>query len=216
MTELVIFDLDGTLLDTIHDLGNSVNYALQKNGFPLHDIETYRYFVGNGITKLIERSLPDDQKNVEIIQRVRQDFMIHYIPHSEDLTRPYQGIPELLYTLQQKGIQLAVASNKVQLATERVVNHFFPSVHFAAVLGQREGFPVKPDPSILLSIMEQTSISKVNTLYVGDSGVDVLTAKHAGLSFVGVLWGFRPQSELEALGAVSFVHTPDEILHYIE
>jgi phosphoglycolate phosphatase len=215
MTQLVIFDLDGTLLDTIEDLANSVNFALKKNGFPLHLVENYRRFVGNGVTKLIERALPDDKKNTETIEQVKKDFILHYIPHSEECTHPYKGIPELLAVLHQKGIQLAVASNKVHEATARIVKHFFPDIPFSIVLGQREGAPVKPDPSIMLSILEQTAIPKEDVLYVGDSGVDVLTARNADLSFVAVLWGFRPKEELEAKGAVRFVQSPDEILKFI-
>jgi phosphoglycolate phosphatase len=215
MTQLVIFDLDGTLLDTIEDLANSVNFALKKNGFQLHAVETYRRFVGNGVTKLIERALPDDKKNAETIERVKKDFILHYIPHSEDYTRPYTGIPELLAALHQKGIQLAVASNKVHEATERIIKHFFPDIPFSVVLGQQEGIPVKPDPAIMLSILKQTAIPKEAVLYVGDSGVDVLTARNADLPFVAVLWGFRPKEELEAKGAVRFVQSPDEILKLI-
>jgi phosphoglycolate phosphatase len=216
MTQLVIFDLDGTLLDTIEDLANSVNFALKKHGFPQHEVTNYRRFVGNGVTKLIERALPDEKKNQETIERVKKDFMLHYVPHSEECTHPYPGIPELLKQLHQKGIQLAVASNKVHVATERIVNYFFPDIPFSVVLGQRDGFPVKPDPSILLSIMEQTSISKDKVLYVGDSGVDVQTALNADVSFVAVLWGFRPKEELASFGADAFVDFPNEILDFIK
>lgn len=216
MTQLVIFDLDGTLLDTIEDLANSVNFALQKNDFPLHEVETYRRFVGNGVTKLIERALPEGSRNAATIDRIKQDFLAHYVPHSEECTHPYPGIYTLLKQLQQKEIQLAVASNKVNVATERVVKHFFPDIHFAAVLGQRDGFPVKPDPSILYAIMEQTSVAKERILYVGDSGVDAMTAQNADVPFVAVLWGFRPKEELEAKGAVNFVQTPEEICKFIQ
>ncbi len=216
MTQLVIFDLDGTLLDTIEDLANSVNFALKKHGFPQHDVETYRRFVGNGVTKLIERALPDDKKDGETIERVKKDFIVHYVPHSEEYTHPYQGIHELLKQLHQQGIQLAVASNKVHVATERVVKYFFPEIPFSVILGQRDGFPVKPDPSILQSILELTAIPKEKVLYVGDSGVDVQTALNADVPFVAVLWGFRPKEELEAKGAIRFVQSPDEILKFIQ
>ncbi len=216
MTQLVIFDLDGTLLDTIEDLANSVNFALEKHGFPKHEVETYRRFVGNGVTKLIERALPEDSKDGETIERVRKDFIVHYVPHSEECTRPYPGIPEMLKQLHQQGIQLAVASNKVHVATERVVKHFFSDIPFSVILGQRDGFPVKPDPLILNSILEQTSIPKEKVLYVGDSGVDVQTALNAEVLFVAVLWGFRPKEELEAKGAVRFVKSPDEILKFVQ
>jgi len=216
MKKLIIFDLDGTLLDTIVDLGTSVNIALKKYGFPEHDMETYRFMVGNGITKLIERALPEDQREASTIEQVKHTFLNHYLPHSGDYTRPYPGISELLTALQRKGILLAVASNKVQAATENVVSHFFPTIHFENVLGQRDGIPTKPDPSILLSILDQTGCQADESLYVGDSGIDVITAAQAHIPFVGVLWGFRPKEELASLGATSFVSTPEEILSFLE
>ena len=216
MTQLVIFDLDGTLLDTIEDLANSVNFALKKHGFPQHEVETYRRLVGNGVTKLIERALPDEHKDRETIEGVKKDFILHYIPHSEECTRPYPGITEMLKQLNQRGLQLAVASNKVHVATERLVNYFFPDISFSVILGQRDGFPVKPDPSILQSIFELTSVPKEKVLYVGDSGVDVQTALNADVPFVAVLWGFRPKEELEAKGAISFVSKPEELLFFVE
>ncbi|MGC9151391.1 MAG: HAD family hydrolase [Microbacter sp.] len=216
MKKLIIFDLDGTLLDTIADLGTSVNIALRKHGFPEHDIETYRFMVGNGLTKLIERALPDDQRDVFVIEQVKQTFLNHYLPHSGDYTKPYPGIQELLLKLQNQGIRMAVASNKVHEATEKVVAHFFPSIHFDIVLGQREGIPTKPDPSILFSILAHTGCNANETLYVGDSGVDVVTATNAGIAFTGVLWGFRPKEELASFGATSFVSTPKEILSLLK
>lgn len=216
MKKLIIFDLDGTLLDTIVDLGTSVNIALEKHGFPQHDMETYRFMVGNGITKLIEKALPEDQRDSATIEQVKHTFLTYYLPHSGDYTQPYPGIQELLAALKTKGIRLAVASNKMQVATENVVSHFFPSIHFDVVLGQREGIPMKPDPNILLSILQLTDCHADETIYVGDSGIDVLTAINANIPFVGVLWGFRPKEELASLGATSFVSSPNEIFSFIE
>ena len=147
MKKIVIFDLDGTLLNTIADLATATNQALQHFGYPTHPIEAYRFFVGNGINKLFERALPEAERTEENVLRIRSQFIPYYNVHNADLSTPYPGIPELLGTLQEKKIHVAVASNKYQSATEKLINHYFPSIHFDAVLGQREGIPIKPDPS---------------------------------------------------------------------
>jgi phosphoglycolate phosphatase len=215
MTRLVIFDLDGTLLDTIEDLGTSTNYALALHGFPTHSIDAYRFFVGNGMTKLIERALPETARDESTIIRVKSDFMRYYAAHAEAKTKPYPGIPELLHKLNEQNIALAVASNKVHAATVRLIGHFFPEIHFSVVLGQRENFPIKPDPAIVSQILHQTGVSREEALYVGDSGVDVRTAINAGVPAVAVLWGFRPKSELEEKGATCFASHPSDIISLI-
>lgn len=197
MKKLLIFDLDGTLLNTIADLAHSTNYALEKNGFPTHHLEEYNYFVGNGINKLFERALPEGEKTEENIAKIRQDFLAHYDVHNADASRPYEGIPELLQALQDKGIQLAVASNKYQAATTKLVGYFFPNIRFTAVLGQREGIKTKPDPGIVSEIREKAHVEAADTLYIGDSNVDMQTAINSGVDACGVTWGFRPASELE-------------------
>lgn len=197
MKKLVIFDLDGTLLNTIADLANSTNHALALLGYPTHPTETYPFMVGNGINKLFERALPEGEKTEENVLRVRQAFVPHYDRHNADDSRPYPGIPELLESLQTAGIKLAVASNKYQAATEKLVAHYFPGIRFVAVLGQREGVKVKPDPVIVYDILETAQIAKEDVLYVGDSGVDMQTAINAGVTSCGVTWGFRPRAELE-------------------
>ena len=212
MTKLVIFDLDGTLLNTIDDLATSTNYALQCAGYPQHDLFAYRYFVGNGINKLIERALPYDKKTESEIARLRKDFVEYYGKHMCDLSRPYEGIVSLLEALQERGIALAVASNKYQEATRKLIARFFPQIDFAVVFGQREGIPVKPDPAIVYDILRVTGVEKEETLYVGDTNVDMTTAINSGVRSVGVTWGFRPQLELEESGAKAIVHHPDEIL----
>lgn len=197
MKKLVIFDLDGTLLNTIDDLAQSTNHALQTLGYPTHEESAYHLMVGNGINKLLERALPEEERTEENILRMRKEFIPYYDRHNMDRSRPYPGIPQLLKYLQAQGILLAVASNKYQSATVRLIDAYFPTLRFAAVLGQRDGVNVKPDPAIVDDILEITGVAKENTLYVGDSGVDMLTAANAGVTACGVTWGFRPRAELE-------------------
>ena len=149
MKKLVIFDLDGTLLNTIADLAAATNQALQYYGYPTHETEAYRFFVGNGINKLFERALPEGERTEENVLKIRSQFIPYYDEHNADLSRPYPGISELLKTLQQQGIMIAVASNKYQAATRKLIAHYFPEINFVEVLGQREGIPAKPDPSIV-------------------------------------------------------------------
>lgn len=215
MKKLVIFDLDGTLLNTIYDLAQSTNFALAENGFPTHEVAEYNYFVGNGINKLFERALPEGERTEANIARIREKFLIHYDQHNADKSRPYEGIPELLETLDKRGILLAVASNKYQAATQKLVTHFFPQIHFAAIFGQREGVPTKPNPQIVEDILGITNIGINETLYVGDSGVDMQTAHNSNVEACGVTWGFRPIKELEQFHPAHIVHTPEEILKLI-
>lgn len=215
MKKLVIFDLDGTLLNTIADLAHSTNYALEKNGFPTHEIHEYNYFVGNGINKLFERALPEGQKTPENIQAIRQDFLIHYDKHNADLSRPYEGITDVLEILQKEGLKIAVASNKYQAATEKLVPHFFPGIRFVAILGQREGISTKPDPTIVYDILKQANAGKEDTLYVGDSNVDMQTAINAGVDACGVTWGFRPVNELQDYHPKYIAEKATDILRYV-
>lgn len=212
MKRLVIFDLDGTLLNTIADLGQCTNHALQTLGYPTHDIPSYRFMVGNGINKLFERALPEAERTQENVLRVRREFIPYYNRHNTDLSRPYPGIPELLARLREQGIQVAVASNKYQEATEKLIRHYFPDIPFAAVLGQREGIPVKPDPAIVEDILRTTGIPREAVLYVGDSGVDMQTALNAKVEACGVTWGFRPRTELEAFAPAHIADRVEEIL----
>ncbi|WP_455585349.1 HAD family hydrolase [Bacteroides sp.] len=212
MKRLVIFDLDGTLLNTIADLANSTNHALKKLGYPTHELEKYNFMVGNGINKLFERALPEKERTEENILRVRQEFIPYYDKHNADESRPYPGIPELLETLQTKGIQVAVASNKYQAATEKLIAHYFPNIQFIAVFGQREGVKVKPDPTIVEDILRIAKVEKEEVLYVGDSGVDMQTAINAGITSCGVTWGFRPRTELESFSPNHIVDKAEEIL----
>ena len=209
---LLIFDLDGTLLDTVADLAASTNYALNLCGYPIHETKAYKFFVGNGINKLFERVLPEGQKTEENILLIRHHFLEYYTIHNADLTTPYPDIVDLLLTLQNRGIKLAVASNKYQKGTEKLIQHFFSEINFVAVFGQRENVPSKPDPTIVFDILKLAKVEKPNVLYIGDSGVDMQTAQNSGIDAVGVTWGFRPRIELEEFSPTYIVDNPSGIL----
>lgn len=216
MKKLVIFDLDGTLLNTIADLAAATNQALQHCGYPTHETDAYRFFVGNGINKLFERALPEGERTEENIGKIRSLFVPYYDEHNADLSRPYPGIPELLETLQQQGVMIGVASNKYQAATRKLVAHYFPHIRFVEVLGQREGIPAKPDPSIVYDIIKEAGVEKEEVLYVGDSNVDMQTAHHAGVTAIGVAWGFRPRAELAALHPAHIIEKAEELLPLLD
>lgn len=211
MNKIAIFDLDGTLLDTIADLAAAANHALDSFGYPTHETNAYRFFTGSGLNMLFFRALPEDARNEEEVLKVRQAFVDYYRLHSEDTTAPYSGIRELLMDLSAQGVALAVASNKYQEATRELVAKYFPEIEFAAVFGQREGIPVKPDPRIIEDILLATGYSKENVFYVGDSDVDMLTAKGAGVKGIGVTWGFRPKEELQLHEPFAMADTPSEV-----
>ena len=215
MKKLIVFDLDGTLLNTIADLAEATNYALQRCGYPTHDTDAYRYFVGNGINKLFERALPETERNETNILRIRSFFIPYYNIHNADLSRPYPGIPHVLETLQAEGISLAVASNKYQEATEKLIRHYFPQIGFVRIFGQREGVPTKPAPSIVFEIMQAAGASPEDTAYIGDSCVDMQTGQNAGVETIGASWGFRPRTELEAYRPAFIADTPEELLTYL-
>ena len=213
MKKLVIFDLDGTLLNTIRDLGTATNYALEVCGYPVHDLESYPYFVGNGVSRLLERVLPEDTRTPANVERLRIKFMDYYGKHNTDSTEPYAGIPELLETLQKLGVNVAVASNKYQSAVDKLIYHYFGGIRWSDVEGQRDEVPVKPDPSIVFSILNECPTPKAQVLYVGDSGVDMQTATRAAVTSVGVTWGFRTEQELRENHADHIAHAPERVLH---
>lgn len=191
--ELAIFDLDGTLVDTIFDLGAAVNHALSLKGLPLHETEEYRFMVGNGIRNLVMRAMPDELKADEgLLDSLLADFVSYYSGHLDVHSRPYPGIPELLARLQDSGMKLAVASNKFQAGTDKIIGRFFPGINFCSVAGGREGIPLKPDPAVVRDIMACAGVAAGRTAMVGDSAVDMLTAKAAGICGIAVSWGFRP------------------------
>ena len=214
---IVIFDLDGTLLNTIDDLGYACNYALEQTGYPTFPIEEYPAKVGNGINNLIRRALPETERTEENILRVRAHFVPYYNAHNCDFTRPYKGIPELLATLKAQGHLLAVASNKYQAATEKIVEHFFPGL-FDVVFGEREGIERKPNPQIVYDIVSKLSPlnAKRSSLYIGDSLVDRDTAQNAHVPFVACSWGFVPRETLLREGVTRIIDSPEEVINVLK
>ena len=211
---LIIFDLDGTLINTIDDLGQACNHALSACGYPTHRIEDYPRLVGNGINKLIERALPEEHRKEAAVLRLRKYFVPYYDAHNCDLTRPYEGIPALLQALKAQGHTLAVASNKYQAATEKIVAQLFPDT-FDVVLGERDGVARKPHPQIVYDILLNRS-DKSETLYIGDSLVDAETAQAAGVKLILCTWGFCTEEQLMTANPDYMVHHPAEILPIIE
>ena len=215
MYKAVIFDLDGTLLNTLEDLANSCNYALEQYGYKVHELEKYKRFLGDGRLKLIERILPEEYRNPEIIEKVLTIYDEHYKVHMDDITRPYDGILEVLDILRENEMKLAVVSNKPhEFATEVVLKYF--GDRFDVVFGHRENFKTKPDPETVLEAIKKLGVKKEECIFVGDSDIDIKTAKNANLKSIGVLWGFRSKEELEAEGADYLVSNVGEILKIFE
>jgi phosphoglycolate phosphatase len=207
-----IFDLDGTLLDTLTDLAASVNYALRQSGLPEHSIEDVRRFVGNGVRLLMERAVPQGADNPQF-DAAFATFRQHYMAHSLDTTRPYDGIPEMLAALRAKGCRTAVVSNKFMLATQELMRHFFPdTIEVAIGEHEAEGIRKKPAPDTVIEALRQLGVGKENAVYVGDSDVDILTARNSGLPCISVLWGFRDRDFLIQHGAETFISAPSELL----
>ena len=215
--KILAIDLDGTLLNTIDDLGYACNYALEQTGYPTFPIEEYPAKVGNGINNLIRRALPETERTEENILRVRAHFVPYYNAHNCDFTRPYKGIPELLATLKAQGHLLAVASNKYQAATEKIVEHFFPGL-FDVVFGEREGIERKPNPQIVYDIVSKLSPlnAKCSSLYIGDSLVDRDTAQNAHVPFVACSWGFVPRETLLRAGVTHIIDSPEEVINELK
>ena len=217
MKKLIIFDLDGTLLDSISDLANSCNHILDKYGFPSHPIPAYKYFVGNGVGKLVERALPEQHRNADFVEKIRLEFVDYYSKHASDTTSAYTNISKLLSMLEKKNLLLAVASNKFDAGTKSLVQQYFGDINWASILGQRDGVKTKPDPQIIYDTMELLNIDdKSQILYLGDSDADMQTCVNAGIDGVGVTWGFRSEQELIDNGAKYIIHDPLELLNIIE
>ena len=207
-----IFDLDGTLLDTLADLAASVNYALRTLGMPEHTINDVRRFVGNGVRKLMERAVPDGASNPDF-EAAFATFRQHYMAHSLDTTRPYDGIPETLAALKAKGCHLAVVSNKMMAATQGLCRHFFPdTIEVAIGENEAEGIRKKPAPDTVIAALRQLGVGQEGAVYVGDSDVDIETARNSGLPCISVLWGFRDRDFLLQHGAKTFISNPSELL----
>lgn len=207
-----IFDLDGTLLDTLDDLAAAVNYALRQYHMPEHTRDEVRQMVGNGVRLLMVRAVPDGDRN-PLFEAVFSTFREYYMHHSLDTTRPYDGIPELLGELHRRGSRIAVVSNKFYAATRELCHHFFPdTVEVAIGEHEAEGIRKKPAPDTVMEAFRQLDVEKEDAVYVGDSDVDLQTAHNSGLPCISVLWGFRDRSFLEAHGATTFARKPEEIL----
>lgn len=212
MKRLVIFDLDGTLLNTIGDLAASCNEVLARHSMPQHTYEEYCNFVGNGITRLVERAIPAELRNEETITSVRADFIDYYTAHIDTYTQPYDGITELLAQLAEQNIALAVASNKFQAGTEKLIVRFFPTIPFVAIYGQRKDIPLKPHLAVVEEILSQSGYAPSETLFVGDSAVDMQTAHKSGVRSVGCSWGFRSLEELEAESPYAIIDHPAKLM----
>ena len=207
-----IFDLDGTLLNTLNDLAASTNYALRWAGMPEHSVDDVRRFVGNGVKKLMERAIPDGLDNPKF-DETYATFRKHYLEHSLDTTKPYSGIPEVLAELKRRGKKLAIVSNKFYAATQELARHFFPETIEVAI-GERENIRKKPAPDTVLEAMRQLGVGKEGTVYIGDSDVDIDTARNVGVPCISVLWGFRDRDFLIEHGATHLIRKPEELLKF--
>jgi len=212
----ILFDLDGTLLDTLDDLAAAANRVLNQAGLPTHAHSAYRHFIGDGSRMLVTRAIPEDHRTPERIEDLLTRFKDDYSRHWKTATCPYPGIQDLLNDLVGRGIRRAVVTNKPQAFAECCVHHFFPDTPFQMVWGQKNGVPLKPHPLPALEAAKQLQVATGECLLLGDSGVDMETARAAGMLPVGAAWGFRPIGELIEAGAVRIVHTPQEILECID
>ena len=214
MYQHVIFDLDGTLLNTIEDLADASNWVCRNHGWPTHSVEEYKYFVGNGMTQLVLRFSPPEWHSPEGLAIILREFMTYYDAHKADKTAAYAGMPEAVARMKEAGVSLAVLSNKADQMAGPVVEHYYPGL-FPLVQGALDGVPTKPDPTLLHKLMGRMGATKADTLFVGDSNVDIKTAKNGGLTSCGVLWGFRTRAELEEEGASIIVETPRELVQVV-
>ena len=213
MYKAVLFDLDGTLTDTLQDIADAMNRALRLHGLPEWPVDAYRYLVGDGARKLAERAVRDRS---DLQASVLREYQAYYERHTLVQTRPYDGVPALLAALQHRGLRLGVLSNKPDADTRGVVQHFFPEINWAVVRGQVEGVPVKPDPTGALLAAEQMGVDPAEVLYLGDTAVDMQTAVRAGMFPIGALWGFRTAEELRQSGAMHLAESPEALQKWVE
>ncbi len=216
MTKAVLFDLDGTLLDTLEDLADSTNAVLEKMRLPVHDVEDYRYFVGDGIHNQARRALPERARDPETVQRCVEGIRAEYARRWANKTRPYDGVPEMLDALHALGVPMSILSNKDQQFAGKVVRRLLAGWSFSVVRGARPGVPLKPDPRAARKIAEQMGCSPEDFVYLGDTATDMKTARAAGMYAVGALWGFRPSDELQAGGAQALIRHPCDLLELME
>ncbi len=215
MYKNVVFDLDGTLVNSIYDIADSMNRVLIDFGFETHDYEKYNFFIGDGVDNLIKRAIGDNKCNDEKFRDIKKIFNSTYEKHKLDKTKPYDGIEKVLKALNDNKISISILSNKPDKFVKDIVIKLFCGVEFKALWGKKEGYNVKPDPMSLLDIIKETNCDINSTIYVGDSNVDVLTAKNANVEFCGVNWGFRGEKELIESGAKKTVNSSAELLEYI-
>lgn len=218
MTKLAIFDLDGTLIDTIEDLGTAVNHALGLRGLALHSMAEYKDMVGHGVRNLVKDALAGSlgrQPEDALVDSALADFVDYYVAHIDIHTRPYPGIQALLSKLQGKGLKLAVASNKFQEGAEKLVKEFFPDIRFVAVLGNSPELPLKPDAAVVQLVLDKAGVSREEAVFVGDSATDMKTAANGGVRSIGVSWGFRPRTDLEQSGAMDIADSAEQLFEKI-
>ncbi len=208
---VIIFDLDGTLLNTIGDLAAACEDMLRKRNLPQHTLAEYTSFVGNGIRNLVKRSLPEQLRTDDYVEQAKADFVEYYTHNIHNYTAPYEGITELLAELQSAGVKIAVASNKFHEGTLQLINYFFPNIEFIAVYGNREGYPLKPDAQLIEEIMRIGGVTNSECVMVGDSAVDIQTAHNAGIDSIAVSWGFRSMEELEQANPTHIVGSVKEL-----
>lgn len=209
----VLFDLDGTLLDTLEDIADAANAVLSRHGYPTHALDDYRYFVGDGAPVLVRRVIPEPARTDEAVERLYEEFRAEYGRNWNAKTRPYAGVPAMLDGLSQRGLRLAVLSNKPDDFTRRCVTELLPGGRFDVVSGVHDGVPPKPDPTGALKIAAELGVATERCLFAGDTSIDIKTAIAAGMYPVGVAWGFRPVEELQSAGALRIVEAPGDMLN---
>jgi phosphoglycolate phosphatase len=212
----VVFDLDGTLLNTLQDITDSANRVLEEHGLPTYNQEAYKNFVGDGVEMLIVRVLPEEKRDPRTIESLKESFREDYERNWKNSTAPYPDVSQTLEDLRSRGLKLAVLSNKPDHFTRQCVREFFPEKTFQAVLGEREDVPTKPDPAAALEIAKTLGVRPEEVLYVGDTGVDMETAVNAGMYPAGALWGFRPWYQLQRCGARTLLNSPRDVLKLLE
>ena len=212
----ILFDLDGTLLDTLEDIGNAMNRVLAGKGFPTHEMDVYRYFVGDGAAMFIKRALPEEKRNDDTIRACLKKFMEDYGRNWNVKTKPYEGVPEMLDELTERGLKMAVLSNKPHEFAKQCVTEVLSNWNFDVILGQRNGVPPKPDPAGALEVAGRLNTLPADFLYLGDSGVDMKTAVASTMFPVGALWGFRSMEELKENGSRALVERPAEVLNLLD
>ncbi len=207
-----LFDLDGTLVNSLEDLADCMNHVLAEHGFRQHSVQEYKYMIGSGIRNLVVEALPEASRSDDLISECHDSMMREYRENCANKTKPYEGVIDLLDQLSARGIQLAVLSNKADELTQKVVSSLLPEVQFAAVMGSSAEWPRKPDPTAALEISRRLGIQPAEFIYIGDTDVDMQTANRAGMRAVGALWGFRTEDELLASGAEHLLNHPTDLL----